>query len=47
MIGVAVGAIAAADNPAPVKSVFEQSKHAWVEIPGAEHYQQSSAKNSS
>lgn len=47
MIGVAIGAIAAADNPAPVKSVFEQSKHAWVEIPGAEHYQQSSAKNSS
>lgn len=47
MIGVAIGAIAAADNPAPVRSVFEQSKHAWVEIPGAEHYQQSSAKNSS
>lgn len=47
MIGVAIGAIAAADNPAPVRSVFEQSKHAWVEIPGAEHFQQSSAKNSS
>lgn len=47
MIGVAIGAIAAADNPAPVRSVFEQSKHAWVEIPGAERFQQSSAKNSS
>ncbi|MCP3466695.1 MULTISPECIES: GFA family protein [unclassified Bradyrhizobium] len=44
-IGVAVGAIADATNPAPVRSVFEQSKHAWVEIGGAgvEHFQQSSA----
>ncbi|MDH2402985.1 GFA family protein [Bradyrhizobium sp. SSUT18] len=42
MIGVAVGAIAAPNFPVPIKSVFEQSKHAWVEISGAEHFQQSS-----
>ena len=33
MIGVAVGAIAIPNFPAPIQSVFEQSKHAWVEIP--------------
>ncbi|WIW43932.1 GFA family protein [Bradyrhizobium sp. 62B] len=43
MIAVAVGAIADPDFPAPVRSVFEQSKHGWVEIAGAEHFQQSSA----
>ena len=43
MIAVAVGAIADPNYPAPVRSVFEQSKHAWVEIAGAEHFQQSSA----
>jgi hypothetical protein len=34
--------------PAPVRSDFEQSKHAWVEISGAgvEHYPQSSAQKS-
>lgn len=48
MVGVAVGAIAAANYPAPVRSVFEQSKHAWVEIAGAERFRQSSVpKNSS
>ena len=48
MIGVAVGALADAKHPAPVRSVFEQSKHDWVQIEGAvEHFQQSSvAKNS-
>lgn len=30
MIGVAVGALAAPDFPAPVLSVFERSKHHWV-----------------
>lgn len=32
--------------PGPIKSVFEQSKHAWVEINGAdiEHLQQGSAR---
>src|SRR3954453_5899132 len=43
MIGVALGAIAVPNYPAPISSVFEQSKHAWVEISGAEHFQQSSA----
>ncbi|WFU28300.1 GFA family protein [Bradyrhizobium sp. CB1717] len=49
MIGVAVGAIADPDFPAPVKSVFEQSKHAWVDIGGlgVEHFEQSSARKSS
>ena len=49
LIGVAVGALADPKCPAPVKSVFEQSKHNWVQIDGAvEHFQQSSvAKNSS
>ncbi|MCP3469691.1 GFA family protein [Bradyrhizobium sp. CCGUVB1N3] len=44
-IGVAIGAIADAGYTAPVRSVFEQSKHAWVEIGGAgvEHFQQGSA----
>ncbi|MGY4358473.1 hypothetical protein ACVW0J_004966 [Bradyrhizobium sp. i1.7.7] len=44
MIGVAVGAMADPNFPAPLRSVFEQSKHGWVEINGAEHFQQSSAK---
>jgi hypothetical protein len=43
-IGVAVGAIADPQYPAPVRSVFEQSKHAWVDIGGAavEHFEQGS-----
>ena len=48
MFGVAVGALADPDFPAPAKSVFEQSKHHWVEIgDGAEHLQQSSVTTSS
>lgn len=49
MIGVAVGAIADPNFPAPIRSVFEQSKHAWVEIEvaGVEHLQQGSLRNSS
>jgi hypothetical protein len=43
MIGVTVGAIADPSYPAPVRSVFEQSKHAWVRTDGAEPFQQSSA----
>jgi hypothetical protein len=43
MIGVAVGALADPKYPAPARSVFEQSKHDWVQIDGAEHFQQSSA----
>lgn len=46
MIAVAVGAIADTNFAAPIKAVFEQSKHAWVEINGAgvEHLQQGSAR---
>jgi hypothetical protein len=47
MIGVAVGVVADPNFPAPVKSVFEQSKHTWMEISGAEHFQQSSAQKNS
>ena len=49
MIGVAVGAIADPDFPAPIKSVFERSKLAWVEINGAgiEHLEHGSAGKSS
>jgi len=44
LIGVAVGALADPHYPAPVRSVFEQSKHDWVQIDGAvEHFPQSSA----
>ena len=43
LIGVAVGAIADSTFPAPVKSVFEQSRHAWVQIGGTvEHFEQGS-----
>ncbi len=42
LIAVAVGAMADPNYPAPVLSVFEQSKHEWVRIYGAvEHFQQS------
>ena len=47
MMAVAVGAIADPNYPAPVRSVFERSKHAWVEISDAEHFQQSSAPKKS
>jgi len=40
-LGVAVGAIADAGFPVPVRLVSEQAKHAWVSIPGpAEHFLQ-------
>ncbi|MET4296748.1 hypothetical protein ABIB06_007511 [Bradyrhizobium sp. LB8.2] len=47
LIGVAVGTIADPNFPAPIKSVFEQSKQVWVEIDGAEHLQGGSARKSS
>jgi hypothetical protein len=49
MIGVAVGAIADPNGPAPIKSIFERSKHPWVEIVGAgiEHLEQGSARKRS
>jgi len=45
MVGVAVGAMADPQYPAPVRSVFEQSKHAWVDINGAgvQHFRKTSA----
>ena len=48
LIAVAVGAMAEPKYPAPVISVFEQSKHDWVQIDGAvEHFRQNYvAKNS-
>ena len=49
MMGVAVGAIADPNFPAPSKSVFERSKHAWLEINGAgvEHLQHGSIPKTS
>jgi hypothetical protein len=49
LIGVAVGALADPKYPAPVRSIFEQSKHAWVQIDDAtvEHFQQSSVPKTS
>ncbi|WP_028640455.1 GFA family protein [Novosphingobium acidiphilum] len=41
MIGVTVGTIADPQFQPPVRSVWEQSMHTWVSIPGAiEHYPQ-------
>lgn len=34
LVGVAVGTIADPGFPAPVRSVWEESKHHWVTIPG-------------
>ena len=43
LIGVAVGALADPKYPVPAKSIFEQSKHDWVQMDGGvEHFQQSS-----
>jgi len=43
MIGVAVGAFADPNYPAPVRSIFELTKHGWVQMNEAvEHFQQSS-----
>ncbi len=49
LIGVAVGTMADPEYPPPIRSVFEQSKHTWVEIAGAgvEHFQQSSVPKKS
>jgi len=46
MIGVAVGTLARPDYPPPARSVFEQSKHRWVEIPAAGHFPQGSVARS-
>jgi hypothetical protein len=43
MIGVAVGTLADPEYPAPARSVFEKSKHNWVQLDAAvEHFQQGS-----
>ncbi len=44
MIGVAVGAMADPNFPAPARSVFEVSKHGWIELEaaGLEHFEQGS-----
>jgi hypothetical protein len=38
MTGIAVGAFADASFPAPVRSVWERSRHAWTEIPVEHHF---------
>ncbi|KRB23731.1 MULTISPECIES: GFA family protein [Mesorhizobium] len=44
MIGVAVGALSDPKYPSPARSIFEQSKHDWVQIGGAvDHFRESSA----
>lgn len=41
LIAIAVGAMAEPKYPAPVVSVFEETKHDWVQIEGAvKHFQQ-------
>lgn len=48
MIGIAVGALADPGYTAPARSVFEQSKHHWVEIGGdVAHFRQTSAAKTS
>jgi hypothetical protein len=45
MIGVAVGALADPDFPAPVISIFERSKHHWVQFDSeVEHFQESAIR---
>jgi len=46
MIGVAVGALADPDFPAPVLSIFERSKHHWVQFGGeVEHFREGAVRN--
>lgn len=48
MIGVAVGALADPKYPPPIRSVFEQSKHDWVQIDGGvDHFRQGSGAKKS
>jgi hypothetical protein len=49
LIGVAIGALADPIYAAPVRSIFKQSKHSWVQIEGADvqHFQQGGAAKSS
>jgi hypothetical protein len=48
LIDLAVGALADPKYPASVRSVFEQSKHSWVQIDAAvEHFPQGSVARDS
>jgi hypothetical protein len=39
LLGIAVGAFADPSFPSPVRSVWEQSRHAWVEVsPAGQHF---------
>jgi hypothetical protein len=41
--GIAVGAFADPDFPPPTYSVWEESKHAWINLPdGIQHFRQAS-----
>jgi hypothetical protein len=41
LVGIAVGAIADPAFPAPIWSVWEQSKHHWIDLPGeVQHFVQ-------
>lgn len=44
LVGVAVGALADPKYAAPTRSIFEQSKHDWVQIeaPDVQHFQRTS-----
>jgi hypothetical protein len=45
MIGVAVGMLADPDFPPPMISIFERSKHRWVQLAGeVEHFQESAIR---
>lgn len=39
-VGIAIGAFADPQFPAPIRSVWEATRHAWVEIPAAQHFPQ-------
>lgn len=37
-VGIAVGAFADPSFPPPVRSVWEQSRHGWIEVSAADHH---------
>jgi hypothetical protein len=45
LIGVAVGSFADSSYPRPARSVWEQSKHSWVQIDGDQHFLQGSIRS--
>ncbi|QMW21732.1 GFA family protein [Sandaracinobacteroides saxicola] len=44
MIGIPVGAFADPDAPPPLRSVWEESAHPWVQVPASQHFLQSVAQ---